>query len=115
MIAESYLPQSSYRAALGSPQRIFDQGSREPDKVSNAPLIIALDASVSVGDFEALKNLIIYVGKKEKVDVDGTVGVNQDLNGLVEQAMMVMGVLNERSAAQEARYQRQKRRRQVNL
>ena len=28
--------------------------------------------------------------------------------GLVEQAMLVMGVLNDRSAAQKARYQRQK-------
>ena len=45
--------------------------------------------------------MVVYVGKKENVNVDRAVSVDQDLNKLVEQAMTVMGVLNEVSAAQK--------------
>ena len=41
------------------------------------PRTNVLDASVGDEGLEALKNLVAYVGKKEKVNVDGTVGVDQ--------------------------------------
>ena len=49
-----------------------------------------LEASISVEGVEAIKNLVAYVLEKEKVDVDGTVGFDQ-------QAIEIMGILHQRS------------------